>query len=338
MNAKVKKSLNTLARILIAGLACWFIYRQVFVQGDFGAFIDQIERGIASESFLFLALAALVLVPVNWSLEAIKWRMLILPIEPLTFGAALKSVLTGITLSLFTPNRTGDFLGRVFTLRRANPVKGALLTIAGSITQLIVTLVAGLLALVFYLPRYAGFTEIWQQYLYAGLVILSLTLSALLVLFCLRVPVIGLSLHRIIRPSWRKIRLYLRVIERIKRKTMLRVLLLSTLRYVVFSGQFYLLLRAFELPVAYLHALMLIAMTYFVMSAIPTVALADLGIRGSVSIYFIGRYFPASETAAAAILSASTLIWIINLALPALAGILFIRRLNFTGRREKYAG
>lgn len=74
--------------------------------------------------------------------------------------------------------------------------------------------------------------------------------------------------------------------------------------------------------------MMLIAMTYFVMAAIPTIALADLGIRGSVSIFFIGAYFVLEQSAAPEILAASTMIWAINLALPAILGMLFINRLK----------
>jgi hypothetical protein len=106
------------------------------------------------------------------------------------------------------------------------------------------------------------------------------------------------------------------------------------LRYLVFSGQFYLLLRAFGLNIPYFQALMLISMTYFVMAAIPTIALADLGIRGSVSIYFIGIFFGGGIACSTSILSASTLIWTINLAIPALFGIFFIHRLSFIKKTE----
>jgi len=99
-------------------------------------------------------------------------------------------------------------------------------------------------------------------------------------------------------------------------------------RYFIFSTQFFLLLRAFDLDIPFFDAFTLISMTYFVMTAIPTVALVDIGIRGSVAIYFIGSYFPDNTLVATRILSATTLVWILNLALPALLGLLFINRLT----------
>ncbi|MCO5256151.1 MAG: flippase-like domain-containing protein [Lentimicrobium sp.] len=327
LSAKVKKTLNSTARILIVAASCWFIYRQVFVQADFAQFRQQLALNLQAGSFRLLLLAVLLMMPLNWLLETVKWRSLISYLEPVSLPSAFRSVLAGITFSLFTPNRVGEFLGRIFTLR-ANRIKSALLTIAGSISQLIVTLVAGMIALLFFIPQYAGFSEGWQDYLYAGLVIFILLFSLLLILFFLKVPVITARLDKLIRPKWRRMNLYLIVIERVGRRTLGGVLLLSALRYLVFSAQFYLLLRAFGLNIPYPQAMMLISVTYFVMAAIPTVALADLGIRGSVSIYFIGMFFGSRGDVAASILSASTMIWMINLALPALFGALFIRKIS----------
>lgn len=334
INAKLRKTLNTLSRIIIVTMACWFIYRQVFASGDYAHFKQQFVDSLHSIDFLMMLGLAFLLMPPNWTLEAAKWKMLISHIEYVSLLDALKSVFTGITFSLFTPNRVGDFLGRIFTLKKANRIKSALLTIAGSISQLLITLVAGLIAMLFFLPQYTEFSETWQLYLYVGLIIISLFLGTLMIMMFLRAPVITRKLNKIIKPKWRRINLYIIVIERIRRRTLVKILLLSMLRYVIFSGQFYLLLRAFGLHLPYFQALMLISMTYFVMAAIPTIALADLGIRGSVSIYFIGMFFSESIASSTAILSASTLIWTINLAIPALIGIFFIHRLSFIKKTE----
>lgn len=334
INAKLRKTLNTLSRIIIVAMACWFIYRQVFASGDYALFKQQFGDSLQSAEFLLMLILVILLMPLNWTLEAAKWKLLINYIENISLSDALKSVFTGITFSLFTPNRVGDFLGRIFTLKKANRIKSALLTIAGSISQLLVTLAAGIVAMLFFIPQYIGFSETWQLYLYIGLIIILLFLGTLMIMMFLRAPVITRQLYKLVKPKWRRINLYIIVIERIRRRTLVNILLLSTLRYLIFSGQFYLLLNAFGLHIPYFQALMLISMTYFVMAAIPTIALADLGIRGSVSIYFIGMFFSGSIAASTAILSASTLIWTINLAIPALLGIFFIHRLSFIKKNE----
>jgi hypothetical protein len=69
------------------------------------------------------------------------------------------------------------------------------------------------------------------------------------------------------------------------------------------------------------------------MTAIPTITLAELGIRGSISLYFIGLYFENFGTLTdkinIGIVSASSSLWLLNLALPALIGTIFVFRLNF---------
>ena len=328
INAKLRKSINILARVLFVAVSLWFIYRQVFAQDHFKEFMLRFGSHMQDPKFSLLLIIVALLMPVNWGIESLKWKLLIGYIENVSCSQAFKSVLTGITLSIFTPNRIGEFFGRAFTLKKSDPLKGALLTLTGSISQLLVTLLTGFIAVAFYLPQYVGLPEPWHRWLHVGLIFFMTLFGSVLVLGYIKAPFITRHLESFIRPSWGKIKYYLNAIDNIERKTLINVLLLSALRYMVFSFQFYLLLHAFGLDIPYPAAILLIAMTYFVMAAIPTIALADLGIRGSVSIFFIGEYFILSQNAAPEILAASTLIWAINLALPALLGMLFINRLR----------
>jgi len=328
LSAKVKKSLNIGLRILVALMAFLFIYRQVFQSGDFLYFSQSIAEKFRDVVFRAEILAVLIMMPLNWGLEAFKWQLLIEYIEKVKYSNAVRSVLTGISMSLFTPNRVGDFFGRVFTLKLNDPLKGVLLTIAGSIGQLLATMIFGLLAMLVFIRSYTDFTESWFSYFYVGIVILVLLVCVLMVMLFLRAPILSAGVHSVIRPGWKRIHEYISVLQSVRRSTLLKVLLLSLSRYMVFSTQFYILLRAFGLDIPFHDAFILISMTYFVVTAIPTVALIDLGIRGSVAIFFISMYFPDKHLVAASILYATTLIWIINLAFPALLGLLFINRLT----------
>lgn len=266
--------------------------------------------------------------PLNWGIEAYKWQQLINYAERITYPQALKSVFTGITVSLFTPNRIGEFFGRLLTLKKAPVLKGAFLTITGSISQLMTTLLFGMLALSIFLPLYYPAQTSSYFLIYMLIVFTSIVAAAAMVMMYLRVSTAYRLTTAFIKPGWEKIRGYLRVIRRLKRSLLLQVLLLSMARYLVFSTQFYLLLLAFGLDIDWFHAYVLISMTYFAMTAIPTIALVDLGIRGSVSIYFLGLYFHNDPVAAVSILAASTSVWLINLAIPSLLGLLFINRVN----------
>jgi hypothetical protein len=59
---------------------------------------------------------------------------------------------------------------------------------------------------------------------------------------------------------------------------------------------------------------------FLILAVVPTIALAELGVRGKISIFLFGAF---STNTLGIVLTAST-IWLINLILPALAGSLFV--------------
>jgi hypothetical protein len=59
---------------------------------------------------------------------------------------------------------------------------------------------------------------------------------------------------------------------------------------------------------------------FFLLATVPTIALAELGLRGTISLQLFSWY----STNAAGIVATSAGIWFINLVLPALAGSLLI--------------
>jgi len=99
---------------------------------------------------------------------------------------------------------------------------------------------------------------------------------------------------------------------------------LSILKYLIFSFQYYLLLRFFGSPINYFQAFIGISLSYLVSSGIPSITITELGIRGSVSMFFLGIYTDNQS----AILAASSWLWIVNVAIPAFFGatVLFLRK------------
>ena len=65
----------------------------------------------------------LLFVFVNWGIEARKWQLLMKAVQPMSFITAFKSVLCGVTLSLNTPNRMGEYGGRILFVKEGNRIK-----------------------------------------------------------------------------------------------------------------------------------------------------------------------------------------------------------------------
>ncbi len=339
IKANLKKTYNYLIRAFII-LATWiFLYWQIFIDrreteelslnGVYDYFLDLTHRPL----FLWGVLLVFLLMFVNWSIETLKWRFLISKLEPVGFVRAWEAVFTGISVSAFLPNRTGDYLGRVFILEKANHIEGILITIIGSISQFIAIILAGSVALFFFLPEFTETSDYLYGYFYPALLAVSLVSNSLMLLFYFNISILGNFLKKFTPGRWKKFRVHLQAFSYFNQRELLKVLLLSLLRYLVFCFQFFLLLQVFQVPVPYQYAMILIPVIYLAITAIPTVALTELGVRGSVSVYIIGLYFimTGSESFSTniGIFSASSLLWLINIVIPALAGTFFVFRLKF---------
>ncbi|MGQ0829785.1 MAG: hypothetical protein ACT4ON_15470, partial [Bacteroidota bacterium] len=99
---------------------------------------------------------------------------------------------------------------------------------------------------------------------------------------------------------------------------------LSLLRYLIFSIQYYLMLQFFGVNAGITILFSLIALTFFVTSVIPTFSLTEIAVRSATAVYF----FSTISVDSTAIVASSLLLWIINLAIPALVGSVFVLNLK----------
>jgi len=330
---KLRKTYNILIRLAIILLTLFFIYDQLFYRKDLQSIIDFFPEVIHNPHFMALLVIVGLLLPLNQFLEIVKWRFLISKLEKISFWSATKAVLTGISVSMFMPNRVGDYLGRVFVLKKADRLQAVLVTMLGSMAQLLSTILFGLVASLFFFPFYFDLGDNLSFWTFLGLILIVVVLSITMVLAFLNFASFSDVIRRISGHGYRKIKKYAKVFSWYNSKDLLKVLVLSLMRYMVFSMQFYLLLKAFGFNIPYPQAMMLIGLVYLLMAIIPTIALTELGVRGSVSIFVFALYLEPSglwnEQAGLAVASASTILWLINLAFPALLGVVFVYSLRF---------
>lgn len=329
----IRKTFNYLIRAAIILFTYGFIYRQVFVRGKLEDIPGIFERASGQDGFILMMGLILLLMLVNWGLETLKWNLLIAKIESLSFFKAFKAVMTGASVSLFTPNRTGDYLGRVFILEKANHIEGILVTLIGSFAQNIMTVCIGLFCFLSFLGQYLRVPYEIRDYLFNGMIFLVPCLVFFILLIYFKIGLLTDFIQRNMPGKWKKFIRYSRVFERYTGRELLSVLLLSLLRYLVFSTQFFLLLRIFGVALPIEEAMIFIPVIYLFMSMVPSIALTELGIRGSVSIYVIGFYFNNSGTGQAdielAILASASVLWFVNLVIPAILGTFSVFSLKF---------
>ncbi|MBS1565264.1 MAG: flippase-like domain-containing protein [Bacteroidetes bacterium] len=316
INKNIKILLNYgLGPILFVWLS-YSIYHQVSRQPHLDTAWRQIRQSLEG-SERWKLWTALLLMPVNWGLEARKWQVLLKTLEKLSWFTSFKAILSGVAFSINTPNRVGEYGGRIVYVQDGHRWKAVALTIIGSMSQLLVTLLFGLGGLLFLLGNpvtgtmVAGYA-VWIKALFYGSVVVAICLG--LLYFRL-----GWMLQWVERiPGTGRFMKYLAVIETLPVRFLLRVLLLSGVRYIVFVIQYILLLQLFGVEAGTWQAFWLISVLYVVLAVTPTITLAELGIRGQVSLVLFGMV----STNSLGIEMAATAVWAINLVLPAFAGSL----------------
>ncbi len=257
---------------------------------------------------------------INWTLEIIKWKSLVEVKHKISFRESAKAVLMGITLGMVSPFRVGEFAGRLLVLpKRKMPVSVAS-SLYGSISQNFWILVFGAISLKLLIPSHPIFYFRSLDPLILG--ILGVALIVLIVYFLL--PVISQK----IRTPYLKRRfpsLHDKELLTYTPKQLFFVLLLSGMRYAVFCFQFYLLLVFFGMELMAKIALPSIPLIYAIQSGIPIPGVLSAVARGEIAIMVLSSYNVNEIT----ILISSLMIWIINLLLPSLIGLILIWFYNF---------
>ena len=322
--AKLLKIAETAIKIIIVIVGCWILYIKIIENQNIAEMWGSIKDSLSSLKGIFLMTIALFLLPVNIAFEALKWKKSVLPVEDVPFRKAFTAVFTGITAGMFFPNRTGDFLGRIFIMEKGNRVKAAMLTFTGNIAQMIVTVSLGCFACVFFVEKLK-----WLVFLGA----IAMTAFLLFLFFNIK---IFKYIQVLIPKKWReKTKSYMYVFERFSRKELLIILLLAIAKYLVYSFQFVLLIWAFGVPLSYSNTMIPIMMTYLVMTVIPFITITEIAVRGSVCVVVFEKWLAINAISSSwsmMVFSASTILWLYNLAIPAIVGLFFINKLKFLRR------
>lgn len=270
---------------------------------------------------LLKLLFVILLMLVHWGIEAYKWQCLVRTIQPFSFWRALRSVLSGQAIGLNTVNKIGEPAGRILFLEEGNRLRGVVLWGVGGMSQAIITYVTGILALAYmrvYLlddtHQLEGLSVFWID----GL-IYTITIGIFLfILFYFRLSWFIKILEKI--PFIARHKYFVEKLEDFHWKELTGLLFLSFCRYVVFVVQYVLLLQVFDVKIPVVDSVSMIAVMFLVLAIVPTISLAEIGFRGTLGLQLFGLL----SKNAIGIVATATGIWIINMAVPAIAGTLFI--------------
>ena len=261
----------------------------------------------------------IVLMFFNWGIEALKWKVLMQPLEPISFFTSLKATFSGVAFALNTPNRIGEYGGRILYIKEGNRIKAVTLTIVGSFSQLIVTLVFGTIGL-FVLHNLMVSIPVLKNYTW-GLQLFQILLVVLITILFVIYFNTSLIIKKIekvgILKKWNR---FFSLLEEVSLNILLKVFVLSVVRFIIFGIQYNLLLQVMHVPIDWTVGFWLIAILFLMLAIIPSIALLELGLRWQYNLFLFGLF----STNAIGIYAVATGIWLINLVLPAIIGTILM--------------
>ncbi len=320
LNKNIRFFINYFLGPLLFIWLSWSIYRQIKQQPGIEQAWQSIKESLNSLQSLNL-FAVVLLMIINWSIEAVKWKISIAQIQKVSFMKALQAVLSGVSFAVSTPNRMGEYLGRVLYMNEGNRLKTISITIVGSISQLIITLVMGFIGLLFLqygIIDQQLISPMWMNVIIYGVI----GTVVFLTLFYFRLSWLVKWIDRL--PGIQRFAYLIRALEDFNATLLLKLLSLSLLRFFVFIVQYYLLFSLFGVDIFWWQAFWTVSVSFLVMAVIPTIAIAELAQRGKILIAIVSLY-TANELG---ITLATASIWFINLIIPAVAGSLLILRIK----------
>ncbi len=269
----------------------------LFVSSQSWQSVSNTINGLFQENALYLFLIVL-LWPANLFFESLKWRTLF---QKVSLPNAIKGVLMGSVTAFVSPNRLGDFIGRVQVVSSDDRLPATLATFLSGAVQGCITLFFGIIGLLLFSPDTFGKFE--------------LNSSAV---FCFGIGISGFLVFRkvLIRTTKSFFEKTFVSIKSLEVGQGIKAFTWGVLRYGVFSLELSLSLVYFGYEGDIGLLLAGIASLYLLQSVVPFTAFGELGSRELIAVWLLGPSMAEPWLAAAA----TILVWMVNVAIPALLG------------------
>lgn len=296
----------------------WFVVTKVNNQKNLIEFEHLIHQ-IDPLTIRLILFAVVLLMFMNWFLEVIKWRFLSRRIEKLSIWKATKSVFCGLTWAIFTPNRIGEYGGRVMVLKPENRATGAVAMGVGLFAQLVLTSVFGSLSIAWFITTFID-TPSSVDF---GIWIIAVIYALAFVILYFNVSWVDYLVGKV--KFLQKIKPFFAVLEDFSVRELAYVLFLSAFRFAIFTSQYIILMLVIlpDLPID--SMVLMIFIMFFIQSAVPSLDIFDFSVRSFVASNLYA-YITTQEIAVMAIVSC---VWFVNLIFPAIIGAFFVFNVNY---------
>lgn len=329
-NKQIKKIVNLILKITISlGSIAYLSYLLGFQKIGL---LDQLNIYFAETTIVVFPLVfVFLLMFVNWGAEIFKWRLLANYMMPVSFKLAAKSTLAGVAASVFTPFRVGSYFGKAALFPHRLRGKGLVLQLFNAMAMFIVNFFFGLLFIGF-LGHFAKETIFGVD---SDILSFFGFLGASLVLF-FWFFFVNVKMLMTIFDRWRftlNWRKYFGLVNDHRYKKLSIILLgVSVLRYVAITFQYVLAYKVFGVGIEGWQTFVAAGTLFFILQFLPVFNAVELGVTRTAILSLILITFQLipniTPQITLSITLASFFIWVVNLAIPALIGSVFLSQVN----------
>lgn len=322
MTTSTKKIISVSLKAAVLIMAAWYIYHQFYKKNTDLKQFEALTSQINSTQVIITMGIVVALMVVNWVLEAFKWRYLTKTLVNITLWESIEAVFCGLTWAISTPNRVGEYGGRVMFLPNRKRIHGVFAMAVGAFGQIIMTNLLGLIAIIWFIYYFIPM----NAWLFCGVILLSALILAVLLIFFFHIKWIVNLLDRI--GFLKKYHKFFEIMGRYKTNELLTILGFSMARYITFTIQYCIVFHMLIPQFAYFPMVMMLFVYFFITSAVPSLDLLDVGVRS----FTASHLFAYVTDQKIAIIAGVSSIWLINLIIPAILGSLFVFKLKFFDR------
>lgn len=294
------------------------LFYNIYIQISNQPQLEQAFKQIVTFSIVKIAILVFVvfLMLFSFVIEAIKWKTLVQLYQPISIFTACKNIFTGQAFAFTSINDLGDFVGRVAHFKQ-NKVKLGALSVLTTYSQVLVILCIGLLGWIYHHNAVVAIINLSEFFGWLLFFVIAFGFLVLLLLYYnlkILVPIL-------IKVKWLQwIFKSLQLVYEVDAFVLTKLLLYSLFKYVVYTVQYLLVLQLFGVSNGLLSQMSLVSLLLLGLTIIPSIAFAELGIRGKLALILFGLV----SSNQLSILIATIVIWFINRVLPAIIGSFYV--------------
>lgn len=273
-------------------------------------------------------LLAILLMPVNWWLEYLKFVQMSHLDQVNGRVVLIKSLLSGIFLSAITPVKSGDYGGRLVFIRKDDWAIALNAVFWGNGCQLLWLLVCGLLGLL-YLSTVLS-ENLLQAKTSLVVVLIVVMLMLIIVWFYLRIILVRkLIFYLPFKEKLRKV--YYNFLKIKNRNDLYKTLIIAGLRYFTYIIQSMLLISVFNNTIAFSLLLSGVMTVFFVQAILPVLSFLGLIGRTGIAIFVLNKIGVSEMDGGVS----SIMLWVVNIFIPSMVGLYFLFRKMINKQNEK---